>query len=73
MTELINAIITTMQDKQPTEDQVNAILAQVCHVYCYTEKYALTILYQRKAKKVAQRVRASNLKAANPTNSGPAQ
>jgi hypothetical protein len=73
MTELINAIITATPDKQPTEDQVNAILAQVRHVYCYTGKYALTILYQRKAKKAAQRVRAGNLKAANPTNSGPAQ
>jgi len=37
MTDLINAIMNAMQDKQPTEGQVNAILSQVCHLLLYRE------------------------------------
>jgi hypothetical protein len=71
MTDLINAITTITRDKQLTEDQVNAILAWVQHVYCYTGKYTLTILYQRKARKAAQRA-LNNQKAASTMNCGPA-
>lgn len=59
------------QDKQLTEDQVNAILNQVQHIHCYTGKYTLTVSYQCKAKRVAQRVKTGNLKVANTTDSGP--
>ena len=64
MTDLINVIITAVQDKQPTEDEVNAILAQVQSYRCMGE-YTLTGLHQRKARKAAQK--AANSKAVNVT------